>query len=50
MKFVHGEEFSGILALLFSDWSPGGSWLRNKFEKFNQDLKTRIEGTKLATG
>ena len=48
MKFVHAEELSGFLAFLFSDWSPGGSWLRNKFEKFNQDLKKRVESMKLA--
>ena len=42
-NFVHNEEFSGALAILFSDWSPGGYWLRNRFDKFNQDLKKRVE-------
>ena len=40
---MHGEEFSGLLAFVFADWSPGGSWLGGKLSAFNQDLKARVE-------
>ena len=53
--FVQGEVFEGALAWLFgSNWVVGSMGMRRKmqktFEKFNGDLKARVEGLAMERG
>ncbi|KAG7562738.1 hypothetical protein FFLO_01799 [Filobasidium floriforme] len=42
--FVHGEDFSGMLSFLVGPtWSMGKS-TRDNYEKYNVELKARVEG------
>lgn len=40
--FVHMEEFSGLTAFLMQEWLVGWSFPK-KFDRFNNDLKNRVE-------
>lgn len=42
-RFVDNEEFSGLLSFLMG-WPFGfGQQTKTNFEKFNQELKSRVE-------
>jgi hypothetical protein len=46
--FVHAEDFSGMLSFLVGPtWSMGKS-TRVNYEKFNAELKARVEGKSLS--
>lgn len=40
--FIQDEEFSGAGWFLMNEWLLGGGLVK-EFEKFNQDLKARVE-------
>lgn len=43
-RFVHGEEFTGMLGWVMGEGAVGmGSGLRERFEGFNRDLKRWVE-------
>lgn len=41
-RFVHGEDQTGILALVLGQMSPLHGMVKNRFARFNQDLKERV--------